>query len=78
MLSEIALHTIIDPKYCGSVFFWIDFVCKLSYFLDIESVKDMVFINSTKDIAKTAKITRLGAKATKIIRIIRITRLLHV
>jgi hypothetical protein len=77
MLVEIVLNMLIDPKYCGSFFFWLDFTCKISMFLDISSINKIIFVKSSKEIAKAGKASRLGTKASKVVRVIRLLRLIR-
>ena len=41
---EIVLNTLIDISYCGSFFFYLAILCKLTMFIDIEYVKNFVFL----------------------------------
>jgi len=63
MFSEIIMNTIIDIKYCGSFYFWLDLLCKVTYVFDFESSNEslMNFFGSSAEMAKTGKAGRLGA-----------------
>jgi hypothetical protein len=78
MALEITLNTIIDPSYCGSFFFYLAIICKLTMFIDIDPIKNFVFLGGGKDVARAGKATRLGTKASKVVRVIRLIRLIRI
>ncbi len=78
MTLEITLNTILDINYCGSFFFYLAIICKLTMFIDIDPIKNFVFLGGGKDVAKAGKASRLGAKASKVVRVIRLIRLIRV
>jgi hypothetical protein len=78
MFIEIVLNTTLDPLYCGSFFFYLAIVCKVTMFIDIPIIKNFVFLGGGKDVAKAGKASRLGAKASKVVRVIRLIRLIRV
>ena len=41
---EIILNTFIDTNYCGSFFFYLAIICKLTMFIDIDPIKDFIFL----------------------------------
>ena len=46
MFLEIYCNYKIDPKYCGSFFFYLDLTCKVTMYIDVDFIKNFVFLGS--------------------------------
>ena len=83
---EIVVHSLAQPNYFNSFFFWLDFVSTCSLIMDIGWFWDNVVgttdtvdtAEQASQLARAGRGARLGSKAGRIMRVVRLIRLIRI